>query len=151
MAETAQGKACPNCGTLTACSGNFDDEMLGGTCSTCGTHVEMPHIVYQKDPLYGGRFVHIKKNAEEKVGPVPIGGSKAAEVEQVPVRGTVFDTTRPTPGESVMEGQLNAQHELAHGDATSAPPHMETNTGLRGEPPVRDPNAPTPFQAESTG
>lgn len=43
MADVAQAQACPKCGTLTTCSGGYNDGQLYGICPYCRANVSMVH------------------------------------------------------------------------------------------------------------
>jgi hypothetical protein len=50
MADQAIGRTCPNCGTLTACSGAWTDQFLTGTCVVDGTVISVANPYYVAPP-----------------------------------------------------------------------------------------------------
>ena len=49
MAQKSAGANCPVCGTLTACTGSFEDELLVGQCSLGHTVSVVNHRIERTD------------------------------------------------------------------------------------------------------
>ena len=92
MADVAQGKACPNCGTLTACTGDFDSETLNGPCPCCGASVSMPHIIVTKQavgehPVAAPTFVQVKSANPQAPAQEIVPENAPATPEAQPIEG----------------------------------------------------------------
>lgn len=70
MADRAIGKVCSNDGTLVACAGNHEDEVLIGTCSYCkGT------VTAENYNIVNGTYVKV-------VAPAGSDALKASDVQE---------------------------------------------------------------------
>ena len=73
MADVAQARACPNCGTLVTVSGSYSDALLKGTCPNpgCAHAMTITHEAMVQHPLYGNVYRKVSDAAIE-AAPAPV-------------------------------------------------------------------------------
>jgi hypothetical protein len=102
MSEKAVGVSCPSCGTLTACSGNYDDELLTGRCAL-GHTVSAPNhrierVAINGNPVAAPTYVQVKDPHAEPPIVIPAPSVAPAPTWGAPPPGEYINADPPTGG-----------------------------------------------------
>jgi len=105
VAEKSVGVSCPSCGTLTACSGDYDDAVLTGRCALGHTVTAPNHrierVAINGNPVAAPTYVQVKNPQPEPeiaVSPPPYTAPTPTWGEPTPVPPGEFVNADPPTG-----------------------------------------------------